>query len=93
MANPHCTTITKNDVKNDIFPHTLKIWVANLKHHVRGSECYNDTIRMAKRLGIYTDFKNEDELLDETLIWLEKNTPYGFEEYINSCRCKFEELI
>lgn len=93
VANPHCTTITKNDVKNEIFSHTLKIWVANLKHRARGSECYNDTIRMAKRLGIYTDFKNEDELLEEALIWLEKNTPYEFEEYVNSCRCKFEELI
>ena len=94
VADPHCTTVLKEHAVNDIFTHTLKLWVMNLKHHVRGYECYNDINRMAKRLRIKdTDTKGKDELLKETLIWIEENQTDEFESYVRSCRVKFQELI
>ena len=53
-ADPHCTTVTKQQVigKNEKYSHILKVWTANLKHWVRGSECYDDVVRMAKKISI-----------------------------------------
>ena len=93
IATPHCTTVLKEHIKNDVYSHTLKVWVANLKHHARGSECYDDVVRMAKRLGIKDiDSKDEGELLEEALIWLEENQTDILGRYVKSCREKLEEL-
>ena len=95
-ADPHCTTVTKQQVmsRNEKYAHTLKVWTANLKHYVRGTECYDDILRMAKRLSIADlDAKDEAELLEETLCWLEDNVENNLSEYVESCRRIFEELI
>ena len=95
-ADPHCTTVTKQQVmeRNEKYVHMLKVWTANLKHYVRGTECYDDILRMAKRLSI-ADLaaKDEAELLEETLCWLEDNVENNLSEYVESCRRIFEELI
>jgi len=95
-AEPHCTTVTKQQVlgKNEKYSHILKVWTANLKHFVRGSECYDDIVRMAKKVSIEDiDSKDEIELLDETLCWLEENVENSLDEYVESCRRQFEELV
>lgn len=95
-ADPHCTTVTKQQVlgKNEKYSHILKVWTANLKHWVRGSECYDDIVRMAKKLSIKDiDSKDETELLDETLCWLEENVENALNEFIESCRRHFEVLV
>lgn len=95
-ADPHCTTVTKQQVmaRNKKYVHTLKVWTANLKHYVRGTECYDDILRMAKRLSIVdVDAKDEAELLGETLCWLEDNVENNLSDYVKSCRRVFEELI
>lgn len=95
-AEPHCTTVTKQQVlgKNKKDSHILKVWTANLKHFVRGSECYDDIVRMAKKVSIEDiDSKDEIELLDETLRWLEENIENELDEFVESCRRQFEELI
>ena len=95
-ANPHCVTVTKQQVMemNNKFTHVLKLWTANLKHYARGAECYDDIIHMAKRLGISdVDIKDEAELLEDTLCWLEHNAADELSTFIESCRCKFDELI
>lgn len=79
---------------NDICSHTLKVWVANLKHYVRGQDCYSDIAKMARRLSISDiDMKEEAELLEETLCWLEENHESNLSEYIQSCRRAFEDLV
>lgn len=95
-AEPHCTTVTKQHVlgKNEKYSHILKLWTANLKHFVRGSECYDDIVRMAKKVSIEDiDSKDEIELLDETLCWLEENIENALDEFVESCRRHFEELV
>lgn len=95
-GNPHCSTVTKQQVmgKNQKYTHMLKLWTANLKHYVRGAECYDDIIRMAKKIAI-EDLETKDEatILEETLCWLEDNTESNLSEYVKSCRRKFEELL
>lgn len=94
VATPHCNSVSKNVVINDMLSHTLKVWIANLKHRARGIECYDDIIRMAHRLNIEDiNIKNEDELLEETLKWIEKHKTDNLEKYIYYCREKFEELL
>jgi len=95
-AEPHCTTVTKQQVigKNDKYTHMLKLWTANLKHYVRGCECYNDIVRMARKIAVEDiDTKDEVELLEDTLCWLEENVEVGLYEFIESCRRRFEELV
>lgn len=95
-AEPHCTTVTKQQVmaENDKFTHTLKVWTANLKHYVRGDECYDDIVRMARRLDI-EEFETLEgvELLEAALCWMEDNVTDELEGFIASCRRMFEELL
>lgn len=95
-AEPHCTTVTKQQAseKNDKYTHILKLWTANLKHYVRGNECHDDIVRMGQKLAIEdTDTKDEVEILERTLCWLEKNVKNGLHEFVESCRRRFDELV
>lgn len=94
VATPHYTTVSRKRAVNNALTHTLKVWIANLKHYSRGADCYDDIVRMANRIGIEgVDSKVEAELLEDTLIWLEQNQTDELENYIISCREKFEELM
>lgn len=95
-AEPHCSTVSKQQAMsaNDFYTHMLKLWVANLKHYFRGQDCYDDIFRMASKLGISNiDAKNEAELLECVLIWLENNKTIQTERYILSCRESFENFV
>ena len=95
-AEPHCTTVTKQQVigKNEKYTHMLKLWTANLKHYVRGCECYNDIVRMARKIAVEEiDTKDEVELLEDTLCWLEENVETELYEFVESCRSRFDELV
>lgn len=95
-AEPHCTSVTLEQVAelNGKYTHMLKLWTANLKHYVRGSECRSDILRMAEKIGIGAKNKlSEAELLSEALCWLEANVENGLEVLTAACRRKFEELI
>lgn len=95
-AQPHCTTVTRQQVmaRNELYPHILKLWTANLKHYARGNDCYDDILRMAGKIGVQgTEQVGEDELLEETLFWLEKNAESSFQRFISSCRTAFETLV
>lgn len=94
VAEPHHTTVSKQQMANDVYTHTLKVWIANMKHFARGIECYNDIVRMANRLRIEdVDSKIEEELLSDTLSWLEENVTDHLADYVDACREKFEELV
>ena len=95
-AEPHCTTVTKQQAseKNDKYTHILKLWTANLKHYVRGNECHDDIVRMGQKLAIEdTDTKDEVEILERTLRWLEENVKSELHEFVESCRRRFDELV
>ncbi len=95
VANPHCTNVTKEQMmaKNDSFAHILKLWTANVKHYVRGKDCYDDIARMARKLKIDIDAKSEEELLEEVLCWLEGNVSEGLKTFVKACRDRFDILV
>lgn len=95
-AEPHYTTVTKQQVAqlNNKFTHILKLWTANLKHYTRGVECYDAIVHMAHKLKLDDiDIKEETELLEDTLCWLECNASDELSTFITSCRKKFSELL
>ena len=95
-AKPHCTTVTKQQAseKNNKYTHILKLWTANLKHYVRGNECYGDIVRMGQKIALKDiETKDEAEILENTLRWLEENVEDGLYEFVKSCRRRFEELV
>lgn len=95
-AKPHCTTVTKEEImgKNEKYTHILKLFTINLKHYIRGNECREDLLKMAKKIGIEdAEDKKETELLSETLSYLEANAVNGLFELIKKLKMKFDELI
>ena len=96
VAQPHCTTITKQQVRmlNDEFSHMLKLWTANWKHWIRGMECRNDIIRMAEKIGLSKlETKIEKEILEETLAWLERRAPENLQVFADTTTVQNLEMI
>lgn len=96
IAKPHCTAVTKQQAseKNNKYTHILKLWTANLKHYVRGNECYGDIVRMGQKIALKDiETKDEAEILENTLRWLEENVEHGLYGFVESCRRRFEELV
>lgn len=95
-AKLHCTTVTKQQAseKNNKYTHILKLWTANLKHYVRGNECYGDIVRMGQKIALKDiETKDEVEILEKTLCWLEEHVEHGLHEFVKSCRRRFDELV
>ena len=63
VATPHCSTLQRDDFPYDLFTHTLKVFVANCKHFLRGDDCTRDIARMHQRL-----FPQQDTLPPETML-------------------------
>lgn len=86
-ATPHRMTLNKSDFPFSKVEHTLKLWVANYKHYIRGKDCYNDIFRMYNR--VIPTGKNdisEKEMLIIVLDWLEQNAGDHYQKYIASCK-------
>lgn len=95
-AEPHCTRVTKQQAseRNNKYTHILKLWTANLKHYVRGKECHDDIVRTSQKIAVEDiDTKDEAEILEKTLCWLEKNVKSELHEFVESCRRRFDELV
>jgi Nucleotidyltransferase domain. len=88
VANPHYTTLNKQDFILDKVEHTMKVWTANCKHYLRGIDCYSDIVRMAKRVIGAEKISNMNglEILNVTLNWLEQNCEERHFRYITNCR-------
>jgi len=86
-ATPHIETIQKSDLENDIFFHLIKLWVANCKHYIRGADCTGDIQKMARRtIGEECMNMSNEQILEEILRRLEKNTTPETTVYIANCR-------
>ncbi len=95
-AKPHCTTVTRQQARerNDNITHLLKLWTANLKHYIRGSDCHHDMIRMGQRLSFDNLTAMDDKtILEVALCWLENHVDDRMQTFVRSCRAKFKELV
>ena len=53
-----------------------------------------DIVRMGQKVGVEDiEVKDDAEILEQTLCWLEENVEDGLYEFIESCRRKFDELV
>ena len=91
-AVPHKQTFKKSDLENDAFSHSLKLWIANCKHFIRGMACSNDIKKMGRRvIGSETDTLSDEATLEEVLYRLEENTTSRTEVYIANYRKVWEQ--
>ena len=91
-AEPHVASVAKADLKNDPVVHVLKLWVANMKHFIRGQECYRDICKMhRKSVGGELPQGQEFLMLEQTLSWLEARVPERLARYVKNCRKVLEE--
>jgi hypothetical protein len=92
-ATPHFKTIQKGDLENDVYYHLIKLWVANCKHYVRGTNCTLDIQKMARlTIGTHCEAMTDKQILEEILCRLEKNTTLETRAYIANCRKVWDEI-
>lgn len=86
VANPHCDTVSKQDLMalNNRYDHTLKVFIANLKHYLRGADCFDDIVKMYSRIfGKDTEVYDEEQMLNAVLGWLKENAESQHENLIS----------
>lgn len=92
VATPHCDTVLKQNLAalNNRYDHTLKLFTANLKHYLRGADCYDDIQKMYGRiLGKDIEVYDEEQMLKAVYSWLQDNAEYRHEKFFSL----FEEYI
>ena len=85
VAAPHCDTVSKQDLAslNNKYDHTLKLFVANLKHLLRGMDCYDDIYKMYSRIfGRDLEAYDEEWMMQEIYRWLQENAESRHEDYL-----------
>ena len=86
VATPHYNSVSKQDLMslNNKYDHTLKLFVANLKHLLRGADCYDDIYKMYSRIfGRNIEVFNEEHMLRDVYQWLQENAEHRHEKYIS----------
>lgn len=86
IATPHYDSVSKQDLSslNNKYDHTLKLFVANLKHLLRGADCYDDIYKMYSRIfGCNIEVYNEEQMLREVYQWLQENAEQRHEKYLS----------
>lgn len=85
VATPHFDSVSKQDLSslNNKYDHTLKLFVANLKHLLRGMDCYDDIYKMYSRIfGRDLEAYDEEWMMQEVYGWLQENAESRHEEYL-----------
>lgn len=73
VATPHIMTLGRSSFPFDHYDHTLKVFVANLKHFLRGVDCVDDIVRMHSRVcGTSSQFE-PDTMMKQVFSWLMDN--------------------
>lgn len=94
-AEPHVPSVSKDDLRllNSPVDHTLKLFAANLKHFIRGTDCRRDIKKMYSRLpGASSDAHSEKEMLRFTYAWLEANCAAHQRAYTAAFRNYLESI-
>ena len=85
MATPFHNTVTAEELRslNNLYDHTLKVFAANLKHYLRGAECYGDIVKMYGRIfQKQQDTLSEEAMLKQVYGWLKENGEERHKEYL-----------
>lgn len=92
VANPHCTTVSKQELKNlnHLYDHTFKLFAINLKHYLRDWDCNDDIVSMYSGIcGEDVAERDEAYMLEATYAWLMEHAEDKQEKHL----LKFAEYI
>lgn len=87
-AMPHCGSVSSEELsaRNDRYGHLLKLFTANLKHHLRGTDCRSDILRMyAKVYDDGCDYSDR-QMLEQVLDWLDRNALVNHRPFVEALR-------
>lgn len=84
VATPHFMTVSKSDFPYALVDHTLKVFVANLKHFIRGVDCFDDIARMHKRVCGQSDSLAPENMMKNVFDWLEDNIDNIHQKFFDS---------
>ena len=85
VATPFHNTVTAEELRslNNLYDHTLMVFAANLKHYLRGAECYGDILKMYGRIfQKQSDTLSEEAMLKQVYAWLKENGEERHKEYL-----------
>ena len=86
VATPHYNSVSKQELMslNNMYDHALKLFVVNLKHLLRGADCYDDIYKMYSRIfGRNIEVYDEEQMLRDVYQWLHENAEHRHEKYIS----------
>ncbi len=85
IAAPHCGTVSRRQLSmlNNKYDHTLKLFTANLKHFLRGADCYDDILKMYSRIFSEKEVCDEEQMLNSVYDWLKENAEERHREHID----------
>ncbi len=82
-----CKSVSKEELRgrNNLYDHTLKLFAANLKHYLRGTDCERDIQKMYQRIFPQnTGHLEEREMLSDVYHWLEAHREKRHESYLKA---------
>lgn len=85
VAEPHCASVTPEVLKkkNNPYDHLLKLFSVNLRHYLRGSECYDDIRKLYDRVfGEKEGEHSERQMLRAVFAWLQVRAREDIGDYV-----------
>lgn len=94
-ATPHVASRSKQDIRalNDGYDHTLKLFAANLKHHLRGADCHADILKMHDRIFGKEHTKNDKQMLTAVYGWLDEHAEDRHRGYVAGFAAYMEQIL
>lgn len=88
VATPHFETVSRQDLqkRNSPYDHTLKLFVANLKHWLRGADCRTDIEKLYFKVFPSDQLPDSESVrLQHVYSWLRNHAHTKYLPYLDSC--------
>ncbi|MBR6791437.1 MAG: nucleotidyltransferase domain-containing protein [Oscillospiraceae bacterium] len=87
-AEPHCPSVSREELSglNNRYDHLLKLFIANLKHHIRKADCHADILRMYRKVFEECSGLSDHQMLEEVFGWLDRKALPKYRPLIKALR-------
>ncbi|MGI5893513.1 MAG: hypothetical protein ACOX6P_02865 [Candidatus Merdivicinus sp.] len=88
IATPHFETVSRQDLQkqNNPYDHMLKLFVANLKHWLRGADCRADIEKLYLKVFPSDQMPDSESVcLQNVYFWLRNHALPKYLPYLDSC--------
>ena len=85
-ATPYFSTLSRPELAayNTPYDHTLKLFIANLKHYLRQSNCHDDIVKMYRRI-FAAPSRSDAQMLTDVFHWLKQHAQPKHINYLSAC--------